>query len=177
MKGFLLGIYKLLNSLIFWIPIYILRLLFCKILFNKIGSHVYLGRNIDIRSPHKIKVGSNVVINKSVLLDGRRELEIGNNVDIAQDVRIWTLEHDIHSDMHECKGSKVTIEDYVWICSRATILPGVTIGKGAVVAAGAVVTHDVPPMTVVGGVPAKKIAERRSKLKYTLRHSPWFDTA
>ena len=68
----------------------------------------------------------------------------------------------------------MVIEDYVWIASRATILPGVTIGKGAVVACGAVVTKDVEPMTVVGGVPARKIGERINLLEYELKHNPLF---
>ena len=61
----------------------------------------------------------------------------------------------------------VKIEDYAWICSRAIILPNVTIGKGAVVASGAVVTKNVDAYTVVGGIPAKKIADRNTDLEYT----------
>ena len=63
------------------------------------------------------------------------------------------------TDFHG-KGAPVVIEDYAWICSRAIIMPGVRIGKGAVVAAGAIVTHNVNPFTVVGGIPAKKISDR-----------------
>jgi maltose O-acetyltransferase len=99
---------------------------------------------------------------------------IGNNVDIAQETNIWTLEHDIHDDYHRDKGGDVIIEDYVWIASRVTILPGVTIGRGAVIAANAVVTKDVPSMAVAGGVPARVIGERKSKLRYTNKYAPWF---
>ena len=73
------------------------------------------------------------------------------------------------------KGAPVIIEDYAWVSSRTTLLPGVTIGKGAVVAAGAVVTKSVEPYTVVGGVPAKKIGERSKELNYKLSSSvPFF---
>lgn len=58
---------------------------------------------------------------------------------------------------------------------RVTILPGVTIGRGAVVASNSVVTKDVPSMSIVAGIPAKIISERKSKLKYTLLHRPWFE--
>ena len=67
-------------------------------------------------------------------------------------------------------GGKVIIEDYAWICSRAIILPGVRIGKGAVIASGAVVTKDVAPYTVMGGIPAAKIGERKEQ---NLKYSPY----
>jgi len=130
----------------------------------------------EVRGPERILVGNNCVVNRGVLLDGRGgKLTIGDNVDIAQEAVIWTLGHDVHDDYHRDKGGPVTIEDYAWIGHRAIIMPGVTIGRGAVVAAGAVVTHDVPPRAIVGGVPAKVIGERRSKLLYTKCHRPPFE--
>ena len=95
-------------------------------------------------------------------------------MDIAQETNIWTLEHDINDDYHISKGGDVIVEDYVWIASRVTILPGITIGRGAVVASGAVVNKNIPPMAIVGGVPAKIIGERKNKLLYTLNYKPWF---
>ena len=73
----------------------------------------------------------------------RGGLQIGNNVDIAQDVQIWTAEHNVNSENHELISANVIIEDNVWIASRATVLPGVTIGKGAVIACSAVVTKSL----------------------------------
>lgn len=96
-------------------------------------------------------------------------------MDIAQDVQIWTLEHDVVSPRHGLKNGGVVIKENVWIASRATILPGVTIGEGAVVAAGAVVTKDVEPYAIVGGVPAKKIGERNKNLEYALNYRPFFE--
>ena len=109
-----------------------------------------------------------MIINKYVVLDGRGGLTIGSNVDVAQDTFIWTAQHDYNCDYHKYIHGSVVIEDYVWLASRCTLLPGITIGKGAVVASGAVVSRSVEPMRVVGGIPAKVIAERRSKLLYTL---------
>lgn len=129
----------------------------------------------DIRNGKNISIGGNCVINSKVLLDGRGgKILIGNNVDIAQETNIWTLEHDAQSDTHSTKGGNIRIEDYVWIASRVTNLPGVTIGKGAVIAACSLVTKDVLPMTIVGGVPAKEIGKRNSTLNYTLHYRPWF---
>ncbi len=87
-------------------------------------------------------------------------IRIGNYVDISPEVNIWTLEHDPQDPKFASKGGDVIIEDFVWIGNRAVILPNTIIGKGAVVAAGAVVNKEVEPYTIVGGVPAKKIGER-----------------
>jgi maltose O-acetyltransferase len=82
-------------------------------------------------------------------------------VDIASQVMIFNSQHDINDPHFGAITAPVTIEDYVFIGPRAIILPGVTIGRGAVVAAGAVVTKNVAPGTVVGGIPAKPIATRK----------------
>lgn len=101
-------------------------------------------------------------------------VKIGNNVDIAQEVNIWTEQHDYNSATYASTGGEVVIEDYVWIASRATILPGVTIGRGAVVASCAVVTKDVPSMAIVAGIPAKIIGHRQDCLDYKLGCRAWF---
>jgi maltose O-acetyltransferase len=66
----------------------------------------------------------------------------------------------------------ITVEDHVWIASRSTVLDGVTVGRGAVVAAGSLVRGDVPPMTIVAGIPAKTLRERRSALNYVTTFRP-----
>mgnify|MGYP006151194979 CR=1 FL=1 len=165
----------LINEWFMFIPFHAIRLLFVKQLLNKIGQQTYFLMGLEIRKGENISIGNNCVINKKVLLDGRGgKLIIGNNVDIAQETNIWTLEHDVHDDFHTDTGGDVIIEDYVWIASRCTILPGVKIAKGAVVASNSVVTKDVPQMAIVGGVPAKIIGTRKSELKYKLNYSPWF---
>lgn len=90
------------------------------------------------------------------------EIIIGDYVDIAPEVNIWTLHHDPQDSDFATKGGDVIIKDFVWIGNRAIILPNVIIAEGAVIAAGAVVTKDVEPYTIVGGVPAKKIGERNN---------------
>lgn len=101
-------------------------------------------------------------------------VKIGNNVDLAQEVNIWTEQHDYDDSNYVPIKAPVIIDDYVWIASRATILPGVSIGRGAVVASGAVVTKDVPPLTIVGGIPAKPIGKRKDNFTYKLGTRPWF---
>ena len=96
-------------------------------------------------------------------MDGRAKIKIGNHVDIASYVLIYNSQHDIDSENFQAIEKPVEIEDYTFIGPRSIILPGVKIGKGAVVAAGAIVTKEVLPFKVVGGVPAKEIKERKNK--------------
>ncbi|QCX41045.1 acyltransferase [Aureibaculum algae] len=158
-----------------YVPLHWFRKMIIKTQFKNVGRQTNFLMGIEFRTPKNISIGNNSVINKKVLLDGRGgKLVIGNNVDIAQETNIWTLEHDVHDDNHKHVGADVIIEDYVWIASRVTILPGVTIGKGAVVAANSIITKDVPSMVIVGGVPGKIIGERKSALSYKLNYQPWF---
>lgn len=125
------------------------------------GATVHIGAKFY--HPSGVQIGSDTIIGDHAVLDGRAPLVIGNHVDIASQVMIYNSEHDINAADFGPIDGPVTIEDYVFIGPRAIILPGVTIGRGAVVAAGAVVTKDVAPGMIVGGVPAKVISERQLK--------------
>ncbi|MEO0373485.1 MAG: acyltransferase, partial [Cyanobacteria bacterium P01_A01_bin.17] len=111
------------------------------------NSLVYMG--LEIRAPRNVKIGSNTTIGHNVLLDGRGSLFIGDNVNLSSEVMIWTMQHDPQSSQFQAISSPVAVEDYAWISSRAIVLPGVTIGEGAVVSAGAVVTKNVEPYLIV----------------------------
>ena len=151
------------NSLLSNIPSIKLRYWGLKLLGMKLSKNVRLYQGFHIRNPHNIEIGDGVSIGPKVLLDGRKGLKIGNNVTIAYEAIIWTL-NPHYNDIHfVAKGDSVLIGDYAWICCRSIILPGIKIGEGAVIASGAVVTKDVPPYAVVGGVPAKIIAYREKK--------------
>ena len=112
--------------------------------------------------PKNITVGEGTVIGDHAFIDGRAKVTIGKHVDIASQVLIYNSEHDLEKEDFGAIEEPVEIDDYVFIGPRAIILPGVKIGKGAVVAAGAVVTNDVEQFAVVGGVPAKVIGERKN---------------
>ncbi len=131
------------------------------------SKHMAVYRHVRISNGRSIKMGSNIVLNRGVLLDGRSGLNIGSNVDIGENVRIWTLEHDPNNN-HVLRGKETTIEDYVWIAPCSIIMPGVNIGRGAIVAGGSIVTHDVEPMSIVAGVPAKTIGKRTGELNYSI---------
>ena len=112
--------------------------------------HTDCGKNIHI--------GKNVFINSNCTMQDQGGVYIGDDVLIGHNVCLLTLNHDFEPEKRaELHPSPIHIADKVWIGSNATILPGVSIGEGAVVAAGAVVTKDVEANTIVGGVPAKLI--------------------
>ena len=129
----------------------------------KMDNDVRLYAGFHIREPKGIIIEKGVSIGPKVLLDGRRGLTIKESAVIGYGAIIWTLNHD-YNDISFCgKGAPVTIGKYAWVCSNSIILPGITIGEGAVVASGAVVTRDVPPYIVVGGIPARVIGKREEK--------------
>ncbi|WP_284641764.1 acyltransferase [Paenibacillus silviterrae] len=163
------------NYLVNKLPFHKLRYLFYTKLFNLTVSSsaaVHMGLKLMIRGG--VRIGEHSVVNRDCLLDGRGKLVIGRNVSISPEVMVLTAEHEVNA--HDFAGVEqpVVIEDYVWIGSRAVILPGVTLGEGAVVAAGAVVTKDVPAYSIVGGVPAKQLGTRSRELAYTLSYQRWF---
>jgi acetyltransferase-like isoleucine patch superfamily enzyme len=116
-----------------------------------------------------LHIGEGSIIGDRSILDARSGIYIGKNVNFSSNVKIWSFQHD-HSDPYfnctEEKVGAVYIEDRVWIGPDVTILHSVTIGEGAVVAAGAVVTKDVPAFAIVAGIPAKVIGERNKNLLY-----------
>ena len=121
-----------------------------------------------------LSIGKDSVINARCRLDTRGGIHIGNAVSISQEVIILTADHDADSTDFAGRNRKVVIEDYVWIGTRAMILPGVNIGRGAIVAAGAVVSKDVEPFTVVAGVPAQCIKKRRQDINYRINYHRLF---
>ena len=196
---FLIDFWVYLATLTGFIPSHTIRLFLYRHLFRvKIGKESSIHWLARFNLPSGVEIGHNTIIGNDAFLDGRRfrkwkgnefkplaylidlinpkerPLKIGNNVSVAGEVRIYTMEHDIDSpDFREVEGT-VVIDDYAIIGTRVTILPGVHIGKGAVIASGAVVTKDVPPYNVVGGVPATFIKKRSSDLRYTLKFSRMF---
>ena len=153
------------------IPSHAVRLFFYRRVFHvAIGEATSIHRRCRFYRPAGVSIGAHTVINRGVLLDGRSGLRIGDNVSISEGSQILTLAHDPNDPSFGWRGAPVAIGDRVFLGARSTILPGITVGEGAVVAAGAVVTHDVEPFTIVGGVPARPIGQRRNDLDYQLTY-------
>ena len=135
-----------------------------------ISNKVTIYYGLEVREPSRISIGEGSIIGDNTILDGRNGICIGQNVVFASNVRIWTEQHDHRDPWFRCETQEhkpVVIGDRAWIGSHTVILHSVHIGEGAVVAAGAVVTHDVAPYTIVAGIPARKIAERNHDLRYS----------
>ncbi len=151
-----------------WMPTHTLRVIGLRLFGASIGPDVALGRGIRVFYPWKLSIAAHTVIGMRVYLDARGGLKIGSNANISAEAAIWTAEHDIQSPEFAMTEAPVAIGDRAWVCFRSTLLPGVTIGEGSVVAAGSVVTTDVPAFSFVGGVPAQVIGKRNENLAYEL---------
>lgn len=141
-----------------------------KLMGFQIGKYTNIFMDCVFDSGKGLKIGDNTVINAKCRIDTRGGVRIGNSVSISQEVIIITTDHDMNSLVFAGRRGEVVIEDYAWIGTRSLIQPGVRIGKGAVVAAGAVVTKDVSDFTVVGGVPAAYMAQRNDQVEYKLEY-------
>jgi len=146
-------------------------------LFFWLGS---LGRGASVQldcrflNGRKVVLGDRTIVNFGCLLDGRKyRIVTGKDVSIGPEATILTLGHDPQSPEFADRGGEVIIGNHVWIGYRAIILPGVKIGDGAVVGAGAVVTKDVAPNSIVAGNPAREIGTRPAGLSYRLDYDPF----
>ena len=169
MRNYLYGLVTYLAILTGKIPSHFIRNFCYKVLFGmQLEKGVTIYGGTSLRSPWRISIGENSIVGEGSLLDGRGQLTIGENVNIGSGVWLWTMEHDLNDPSFTATSGSIFIDDFAWISSRVTILPKVSVGRGAVVAAGAVVTKDVPPFTIVGGVPAKIIGKRNEEVNYSL---------
>ena len=139
------------------------------------GAIIWCGARINY--PDRISIGENSIVGPSTVLLSQGGIRIGRNVNISGFSFILSQEHNVQSPRLETTLAEVVIEDYAWLATNVTILPGVTVGRGAVIAAGAVVTKDVSPYTIVGGVPARPIGKRPENFAYHTRDDrglKWF---
>lgn len=157
------------------IPSHRIRNLMYRIIFNmKITKYTVIYAGCELRSPWNIHA-DRCVISTNCIIDGRRGVYIGEDVVFGGGVHVWTEEHDVNDPefrVNYHNAQPVRIGDHAWICSDSTILPGVNIGEGCVIATRAVATKDCERFTIYGGVPAKKIGERNKMLVYKLNGKP-----
>lgn len=170
--NFLLYIY---NYVVAWVPSHRFRCLFLRHAMQvSLGEQCAILLGLRLYTKGRITIGAHSVIDRNCVLDGRGGISIGENVNLAPEVMVLTAYHDPDSDDFLGIEKRVVIEDYVWIATRATILPGVRIGSRAVVGAGSVVTKDVAPGAVVAGNPARVIRERKGNQVYQLDYQRLF---
>ncbi|HTU31217.1 MAG TPA: acyltransferase [Solirubrobacteraceae bacterium] len=156
------------NHVVAYVPSFTIRHLWYG---RVVGIEIGEGSGVSMRTfmwsygPRQVRrsgasIGRNTRISQGCTIDLRSGLAIGNNVSVSPEVMILAGSHDVHAPRFNDIAGFVTIEDHVWIGARAIVLPGITLGRGAVVAAGSVVTKNVAPMTIVAGVPAKPVGVR-----------------
>lgn len=184
MKLFLIALVKYLtNHLIQHIPSYTLRHAWYRYV---LGWHIapqatiMMGQHIQTtgirEAGKKVSIGRGTIINWDCMLYITGGLCIGEQVSISAGTWLVTGTHEMNDPNFRAAYKPIVIEDHAWIGMRATILGGVTIGKGAVVMSGAVVTRDVAPYAVVGGIPAREITQRQLKNpEYTIGFRPLFE--
>lgn len=165
--NFLNGVLKYTIKYTSNIPSHEVRKFLYKVIFKmNIDKKVVIYGGTIVQDPYKIKIGQGSIIGDNNILDGRKGITIGKNVNISSGAWIWTGQHNVQGEYFEYVGDSVIIEDRVWIGGRTIILPGVRIGEGAVIASGAVVTKHVEQYSIYAGIPAKKIGDRNTNLKY-----------
>ena len=151
-----------------------LRKFFLARWLDGLGDGTSVQMNCRFLNGRKVSFGERNVINFGCLFDGRKfQIRTGSDVSIGPEAAILTLGHDPQSPEFADRGGDVIIGDRVWIGYRAIILPGIQIGEGAVVGAGAVVTRDVEAFAIVAGNPARKIGMRNKDLPYLLKYDPF----
>ncbi|MFO7693752.1 MAG: acyltransferase [Vicinamibacterales bacterium] len=157
------------------VPFHAVRQAYLRALGMRIGAGVALFTGTTIMRPERIAVGDGSVVGFDCFLGGEAGLVIGAQVNISSYSILLGGDHDLDSADFRPVLAPIVIEDYAWLATRVTVVGGVRIGRGAVVATGAVVTRDVPPYHVVAGVPAKTIKTRNPEAcRYDLSYQPWF---
>ena len=163
LKRFLFGTYSFVENLVRILLEFLphpLRFLIFKALLARLGTDSMIDYQTYFRYPWKISIGHGVWINRGCefygsMLAGNAKITIGDHSALGPRVRVLSATHNYHQLTLPDEAASVTLGHHVWIGAGATILPGVTIGDGAVVAAGSVVTRDVAPFSIVTGNPAR----------------------
>ena len=163
------------NRVLTHIPSNTLRVCVLRSLGARLGEHVYLFGGSEFLQPDGLSIAGRCHLGRYCQVDARGGIDIGWDVVIASHSLFITADHDPQDPDFSGRLGRITIGDRAWIASRATVLRGVTIGEGAVVAAGSLVVSDVPPWTIVGGVPARPIGTRSRTQRYRIDYGPeWY---
>jgi maltose O-acetyltransferase len=143
-----------------------LRMRLLRLIGVPIGAETIVCGRIGIagsrHAQRKLRIGASCMINDGCRFDTGSVITVGDRVYLGHDITVLTTTHDIGPHGQRCEGTRseaVSIGDGTWVGTRALILPGVHVGAGCVIAAGAVVTESVPDDTLVGGVPARALRQ------------------
>lgn len=156
------------------LPVRTLRMAWLRAMGATIGPGAAVFWGTTVFNARDLIIGDRTVVSFRCVLDARGGLTFGSDVVVASDVQFISGTHEIDSPDFAARFAPIAIGSRAWIASRTTVLAGVTIGDGAVVAASALVIDDVPESAVVGGVPAKQLGTRSRGLRYRIGPHPRF---
>lgn len=155
------------NYIVAYIPWHFLRILSCKHLLGvKIGKNVFI--HFGVMFVGDITIGAHCVIGRNCYLGG--PIKIGENVSITAGTYMFASTHIKDSPSFEGYYDAIVINDYAWLGARSMVLPGVSIGKGAVLGAQSTLTKNIPDFAVYAGSPAKEVGKRSQALEYELNY-------
>lgn len=160
------------NVMINKIPSRHLRKWFYQALGAKIGNKTVICRRVEILLPKGLQLANNIAIGWFAELDARGGIVVDHDTNISSHVKLVTGSHDIDNPDYIADFRPIHIGHHCWLGTGAIVLQNVSIGNGAVVAAGAVVTKDIPEYEVWGGVPAKFIRTRERGNAYHIEGAP-----
>ncbi len=141
-------------------PVSAIKCLVLRLFGARIGHGVYAKPGLRIKFPWYLTVGDHCWIGEDVWIDNLAPVTIGSHVCVSQDAYLCTGNHDWTSPNMKLFRQPIVLEDGSWVGARATVCPGVTLGEGAIAAAGSVVTKDIPPYQICAGNPAVCIRRR-----------------
>lgn len=133
-----------------------------KLFGARVGQGVMLRPSVVVTYPWNVSIGASSWIGDNVTIYSLAAVSIGSNTVVSQGCYLCAASHDYQDASFPIYGEPINLEPEVWLCARAFVHPGVTIGRGAVVAACSVVTKDVAPLTIVAGMPAKPVRSRHA---------------
>lgn len=156
------------------IPSHNFRLLILRLAGAKIGHATSVFRGTTVLSADRLEIGNSVSVGFRCMLDARGGLTIGDRTVLASDTQVITAAHEVNSPTFAAYMAPVRIGSYVWLASRVTVLPGVSIGDEAVIGACSLVRTDIGEKEIAAGVPARFINHRTAELDYDPAYRPLF---
>lgn len=156
-----LALWRLINMTVFRVLPNGFRIMLLRLFGAQIGKQCLIYGSVKVYVPWNLKMGDAVCFGPRAEIYDKDVISIGSGVIVSQDTWLCTASHDISDPRMALKLKPITIGSDVWIAAKASVLPGVEIGDGAVVGACAVVTKDVPPWSVAVGNPAKVVNNRK----------------
>lgn len=160
------------NSVVNKLPSRHLRKWFYQLLGAKLGKGTFLCRRAEVLLPMGLSMADRVSVGWFAELDARGGISIGYDTNISSHVKLITGSHDVDDPEYTADFRPITVGHHCWLGTGAMVLQGVNIGDGAVVAAGSVVTKDIPPYEIWGGVPARFIRKRPENMEYQIGKVP-----